>query len=237
MVNVGSIVFICSSITGIGNDTIKMKVQKGKTVVLQCSSGDESSWLGPDVINSGQKNLLYFTKNQQNPKLNQIKYMLKEYKGRYDLIIVNFLKENTGCYICRFRNNETFLETRYNVSLTVQKNQQGNNEQTLVILLVMIPIVLLGGSITIVGVLARVKGTSIEQDNTVENQLYQNSNVPPNENSSEPEIPFPDRPVHDADLGVSEDTGATSIYRNTNESTAVKLHVLYYILFACLFQL
>ncbi|XP_052079922.1 uncharacterized protein LOC127718056 [Mytilus californianus] len=73
-----------------------------------------------------------------------------------------------------------------------------------------------------------------EEDNTVENQLYQNSNVPPNENSTEPEMPFHDRTVqeyiepiiyvNDADLGVCEYRSATSNERNTNESSAVKLH-------------
>lgn len=45
--------------------------------------------------------------------------------------------------------------------VVVPIKQQGNKEQNLVILLVMIPVVLLGGSITIVGVLTREKGTSI----------------------------------------------------------------------------
>lgn len=95
-----------------------MKVQKGKTIVLQCSTSEgEPSWLGPDVINSGQENIIYFYNTQHNPSLNQSKYMLMEYKGGYDLIIVNFLKENTGCYKCRFENEGLFAETRYNVSL------------------------------------------------------------------------------------------------------------------------
>ncbi|CAG2197457.1 unnamed protein product [Mytilus edulis] len=66
-------------------------------------------------------------------------------------------------------------------SLTVPKGKQGNKEQNYVLLLILIPVVLIGGSFIIVGLLARVKGITIEQDNTVENQLYQNSNVPPME--------------------------------------------------------
>ncbi|VDI52794.1 Hypothetical predicted protein [Mytilus galloprovincialis] len=122
----------------------------------------------------------------------------------------------------RLENTPSFPMIVKTTNFQFTKNQQKNNEQRLVILLVMIPVVLLGGCITIVGVLARVKETSIEQDNTVENQLYQNSHVPQNGNSSEPDIPFTDRPVHGADLG--SETGATSNYRNTDESTAVKLY-------------
>lgn len=119
MVNVVSIVFICSSITGIGNDTIKMKVKKGETVVLQCSTSEgDPSWLGPDVINLAQKELVYFLKNKLNPTLNQAEYLLVENNGSYDLKIVNFRKENTGCYKCRFDNNGPFREMRYNVYLT-----------------------------------------------------------------------------------------------------------------------
>ncbi|XP_063411433.1 uncharacterized protein LOC134694360 [Mytilus trossulus] len=181
-------------VSGIGNDTIKMKVQKGETVVLKCSTSEgEPSWLGPDVINSGEKELAYFLKDKHNPTLNQTKYSLAENEGSYDLLIGNFLKANTGCYKCRFENDGLFNETRYYVSLLdkeyetttrtftagsfrktssitkiakttnfqIPNDLEGNNEHTLIILLVMIPIVLLGGSITIVVVLARVKGTSI----------------------------------------------------------------------------
>ncbi|XP_052079923.1 uncharacterized protein LOC127718062 [Mytilus californianus] len=268
-------------VSGIGNDTINVKVQKCATAVFKCSSsGAGVTWLGPDINNDVQNNLVYFADKKRNPKLNQGKYVFHENKGGYELIITNFQKGDIGFYFCRFNNDGLFYETKYNVYLedrakettttncTAQslgittsfpmiikttnfqfpKNQQGNNEQTLVILLVMIPVVLFGGCITIVG-LAKVKGTSIdemlrsflftcrrvtkrhasneeinEQDNTVENQMYQNSNVQPNGNSSETEIPFPDRTVHDADLDVSDDTGATSNYRNTTESTAVKLY-------------
>ncbi|XP_063418435.1 uncharacterized protein LOC134701234 [Mytilus trossulus] len=241
-------------VAGIGNDTTNIKVQKGATVVFKCSrSGCGVTWLGPDINNTIQNYVVYFSNNKKNPKLNQAKYSFKENKGGYELVIKNFQKGNIGFYICRLNNDGHFYETKYNVSIedkenettesyTAQSfgnmssfpmivkttnfqfpiNQQGNKEQNLVILLVMIPVVLLGGSITIVGVLKRVKGTSIEQHNTVENQMYQNSNVPPNGRSSETEIPFPDRTNPDADLGVSVDIGATSNYRNTDESTAVK---------------
>ncbi|VDI76220.1 Hypothetical predicted protein [Mytilus galloprovincialis] len=218
------ILFILSSIAGIGNDTTNIKVQKGATAVFKCSrSGSGVTWLGPDINNTIQNYVVYFSNNKKNPKLNQAKYSFKENKGGYELVIKNFQKGNIGFYICRLNNDGHFYETKYNVSIEVPINQQGNKEQNLVILLLMIPVVLLGGSITIVGVLKRVKGTSIEQHNTAENQMYQNSNVPPNGRSSETEIPFPDRTNPDADLGVSVETGATSNYRNNDESTAVKL--------------
>ncbi|CAC5359462.1 unnamed protein product [Mytilus coruscus] len=177
-------------ISGIGNETIKVKVQKGRTIVLKCSiSEGEATWLGPDVNNAGQGNVIYFLNNDKNPNLNLTKYSLQENAGGYDLIIVNFQEENTGCYFCRFSNDGLFHEMRYNVSLLVPKSKQGNKEQSSIILLVLLPVVLIGGSFTIIGLLARVKGITI-------------------------------------DLDVSVDTGATSNYRNTDESTAVKLYVI-----------
>ncbi|XP_071149913.1 uncharacterized protein [Mytilus edulis] len=261
-------------VSGIGNKTIKMSVQKGDSVVLKCSNYEGvMSWLGPDVNNVGQRGKLFFSNNHKNPKLNLTEYSLQENEGSYDLIIANFLEKNAGSYICSFTKDGSFRETKYHVSLldkekgnettTISytdqtdwnissitmplqttncqfpKSKQGNRAQNSVMLLVLIPLVLIAGSFTIIGILAKVKRITIgemlsffllscrrdterntatdditEQDNTVENQLYQNSNVSPNENLSEP----------DADLGVSEDTGAASNYINTCESTAVRLH-------------
>lgn len=82
--------------------------------------------------------------------MNVIIYTNKQY-------IVNFSKIADQPYLsksCMYILMNSFY-------VVVPIKQQGNKEQNLVILLVMIPVVLLGGSITIVGVLARVKGTSI----------------------------------------------------------------------------
>lgn len=38
-------------------------------------------------------------------------------EGNYDLNILNFQKEDTGVYLCRFLNKGTFNENKYNVLL------------------------------------------------------------------------------------------------------------------------
>lgn len=94
-------------------------MQKCDTVVLKCSSLEGvSTWLGPDVNNAELRNLVYFENNDKNPKLmNQTKFSLQENEGGNNLIIVNFLEENAGVYICRYRKDGTFDEMRFNVSL------------------------------------------------------------------------------------------------------------------------
>ncbi|CAC5367992.1 unnamed protein product [Mytilus coruscus] len=105
-------------VSGIENETIKVKVQKGQTVVLKCSISEEgATWLGPDVTNAEQGMLVYFVNNIKNPELNQTKFSLQENEGGYGLIIFNFLEENAGFYICRFWKDGTFHEMRFNVSL------------------------------------------------------------------------------------------------------------------------
>lgn len=109
---------VFSLIAGIGNETIKMNVQKGESVVLKCSNYEGvMSWLGPDVNNVGQRVKIYFSKSHKNPKLNLTEYSLQETKGSYDLIIANFLEKNAGSYICSFTKDGSFRETKYHVSL------------------------------------------------------------------------------------------------------------------------
>ncbi|VDI52791.1 Hypothetical predicted protein [Mytilus galloprovincialis] len=107
--------FVFSSITGIGNETIMVKVLKGKTVVLKCSSSaGVSTWLGPDAEQGID---VYFLNNDKNPKLNITNFSLQKNDGGYDLTIVNFLEDYAGCYICRYKNDGWFSETKYDVSL------------------------------------------------------------------------------------------------------------------------
>lgn len=97
---------------------IKVKVEKGETVVLKCSiSKGEATWLGPRINNAEQTVEVYFLNNDKNPKLMQTKFSLKTNEGGYDMIIVHFQEENTGCYICRVSGDGLFHETRYDVSL------------------------------------------------------------------------------------------------------------------------
>lgn len=100
------------------NDIVPKSVQKGEQVVLKCcGSEDDRTWLGPDTNNVSQNQLLYFTKNIINPKLNKSKYFVEKNDRNYDLIILNFQNENSGFYVCRFSNNGAFHETKFNVSL------------------------------------------------------------------------------------------------------------------------
>lgn len=87
---------------------------------MKCPNcGSRRTWLGPDVNNSANRTtLIYFSNYLKNPLLNQSnKYFVQAEEGNYDLNILNFHKEDTGVYLCRFLNNGTFNENKYNVLL------------------------------------------------------------------------------------------------------------------------
>ncbi|VDI23655.1 Hypothetical predicted protein [Mytilus galloprovincialis] len=92
---------------------------RGEKVILRCSSsGTEKSWFGPDLNDSAHEStLMYFSNHLKNPKLNLFNYFVQANEGNYDLTIFSFQKGDIGLYRCKFLNNRTFDETKYNVSL------------------------------------------------------------------------------------------------------------------------
>lgn len=116
---INDIRFLSSLIAGILNDIVPIRAQRGAKVVLRCtSSGTEKTWFGPDLNDSAhEKSLMYFSNHLKNPNLNLSNYFVQANEGKYDLTIFNFQKVDIGIYRCRFHNNRTFDETKYNVSL------------------------------------------------------------------------------------------------------------------------
>ncbi|XP_052079926.1 uncharacterized protein LOC127718064 isoform X2 [Mytilus californianus] len=105
-------------VPGFQDNIVTVGVKRGEKVVLKCSScGSGGTWLGPKVNKANGTTLTYFTNYRKNPILNQSKYFVQANEGNYDLNILNFQKEDTGVYICRFLNNGTFNENKYNVLL------------------------------------------------------------------------------------------------------------------------
>ncbi|XP_063418499.1 uncharacterized protein LOC134701295 [Mytilus trossulus] len=107
-------------VPGIQYNILTVGVQRGEQAVLKCPHcGSRRTWLGPDVNNSANgTTLIYFSNYIKNPLLNQSnKYFVQADEGNYDLNILNFQKEDTGVYLCRFLNKGTFNENKYNVLL------------------------------------------------------------------------------------------------------------------------
>ncbi|XP_071149005.1 uncharacterized protein [Mytilus edulis] len=106
-------------VSGVLNDIVPIMAHRGEKVVLRCSSsGTEKSWFGPDLNDSAHEStLMYFSNHLKNPKLNLFNYFVQANEGNYDLTIFSFQKGDIGLYRCKFLNNRTFDETKYNVSL------------------------------------------------------------------------------------------------------------------------
>lgn len=85
-------------------------------------------------------------------------------KGRYQFLNIRYIMKQINstdhlyfgisCIIYLY-THDTFI------SVVVPKSKQGNKEHNSVLLFILIPVVLIGGSLTIVGLLARVKGITI----------------------------------------------------------------------------